>query len=65
MQGLPDAGRSLQLRPDDAYALDTRGHNLEALGWKEEAIADFRRALSIDPSLQESRDALKRLGAGP
>jgi Tfp pilus assembly protein PilF len=64
-QGLPDAERSLQLRPDDAATLDTRGHIFEALGRRDEAVADFRRALSIDSNQRESRDALKRLGAGP
>jgi tetratricopeptide (TPR) repeat protein len=42
-----------------------RGYAFEALTRREEAIADFRRALAIDPSIQESRDALKRLGAAP
>src|SRR5262249_18875908 len=31
-EGLPDAERSLALRPDDAHMLDTRGSILEALG---------------------------------
>jgi tetratricopeptide (TPR) repeat protein len=46
-------------------ALDTRGHIFEALGRREEAIADFRRALAKAPDLQGSKDALKRLGASP
>ncbi|HXE88711.1 MAG TPA: tetratricopeptide repeat protein [Hyphomicrobiaceae bacterium] len=40
----------------------------EALGKREEAIADFRRALSLAPDdlavLAAGKDALKRLGAG-
>ena len=51
--------------PTGPETLDTRGHILEALGRREEAIADFRRALSIEPRLGGSRDALKRLGATP
>jgi len=39
----------------------------EALGKREEAIADFRRALSLAPDDSDvqaaGRDALKRLGA--
>jgi regulator of sirC expression with transglutaminase-like and TPR domain len=62
-QGLPDAKKSLSLRPDEPEALDTRGHIFEALGRRQEAIADFRRALAKMPDLQESKDALKRLGA--
>ena len=38
---------------------------LEALGRREEAIADFRRALAKDPNIKDSRPALKRLGASP
>ena len=43
----------------------TRGHILEALGRKQEAIADLRTALSLDPD-KRTRDridaALARLG---
>ena len=52
--GLPDAQKALELRPDDPALLDTRGHILEALGKRKEAIADFRQALAKDPSLKES-----------
>jgi tetratricopeptide (TPR) repeat protein len=67
-QGLPDADRSLQLRPDNTHALDTRGHIFEVLGRREEAIADFRRVLALnpsDPNAPEARQALERLGAQP
>jgi tetratricopeptide (TPR) repeat protein len=64
-QGLPDAERSLQLRPDDAPTLGTRGLIYEALGRSEDAIADFRRALAIDPNMREGREALQRLGVSP
>ena len=64
-EGLPDADASLKLRPNEARTLDIRGHILEALGRREEAIADFRRALAIEPRLQGSRAALRRLGANP
>jgi tetratricopeptide (TPR) repeat protein len=60
--GLPDVERTLELNPNNADALDTRGHTLEIPGRREEASADFRRALSINPSIQKGRDALKRLG---
>jgi tetratricopeptide (TPR) repeat protein len=64
-QGLPDAERSLELKPNDPDLLDTRGQIFEALGRREEAIADYRRALSKDADSQESKDGLKRLGASP
>jgi len=41
------------------------GSIFEALGRREEAIADFRRALSKDPNMQGSKDGLKRLGVEP
>ena len=53
----------MKLKPGAAQALDTRGHIYEALGRREEAIADFRGALAIEPRLQGSRDGLRRLGA--
>ena len=46
-----------------AAAVETRAHILEALGRREDAIAEFRNALSIDPTQKESQDGLKRLGA--
>ena len=64
-QGLPDAEKALELRPGTAEILDARGSIFEALGHKEEAIADFRRALSKDARMQSSRDGLNRLGAAP
>jgi tetratricopeptide (TPR) repeat protein len=64
-QGLADAERSLQLRPNDAATRYTRGRILEALDRREDAIADFRRSLVINPNYQGSRDALKRLGVAP
>ena len=38
---------------------------LERMGRKEEAVADYRRALARDPAMQRSQDALRRLGATP
>jgi tetratricopeptide (TPR) repeat protein len=67
--GLPDAEKSLELQPDYPHGLDTRARIFEALGRREEAIADFRRAHSVganDPDVQTSvKEALKRLGVEP
>jgi len=41
------------------------GRVFEALGRKDEAIADFRRALVLDPNDQDSKGELKKLGANP
>lgn len=64
-QGLPDVEKALSLQSSHAAILDTRAHLLEALGRREEAVADFRRALERDPKLAESIAGLKRLGGGP
>ena len=63
--GLPDAEKSLELSPNDPATLDKRGSSFEALGRREEGIADFRRALSKDPNMQGCKVGLKRLGIEP
>jgi hypothetical protein len=57
------AGLIPNQRPNDLRSLDARGSIFEASGRREEAIADFRRAQAKDETLQNSKDALKRLGA--
>ena len=59
--GLPFAERSLALNSNNAKARDTKGAIYEALGSKTKAITEFRQALLIDPTLQSSKDAIKRL----
>jgi predicted RNA polymerase sigma factor len=60
-QGLEDATRSVLSNNSRSFTI--RGHILEALGRREEAIASFERALELDSTLVESRDALDRLVA--
>jgi lipoprotein NlpI len=57
--------QALRINPQYEPAFDTRGHIYEALGRKEDAIADFRKALAINPNIPESVEGLKRLGAQP
>jgi len=40
-----------------------RGHSYESLGRREQAIADYRKALSLNPDDAFSGEALKNLGA--
>jgi len=43
-----------------------RGHAYEKMGGlRDEAIADYRAALKINPNLQKARDGLTRLGVTP
>ena len=64
-QGLPDAQRALELKPNDPYALSIRGLIFEAPGRREEAITDYRRILSDNPNNEAAKDRLKGLGATP
>ena len=63
VRALEDAGKALQIRPYDADALDTRGHILEILGRREEAIIEYKKAIRLDPDIESSKEGLKRLGA--
>lgn len=60
--GLKIIDEPIQANPLKAESWDTRGHLMEALGRKDEAVASFQKALTINPNLTESRTALKRLG---
>ena len=59
--GLPYADHALRINPDYANGYDTRGSIYESLGKPINAIADFKRALSLDPSIASSAAALARL----
>ncbi len=58
---LDDAQAALALAPDDAGALRVRADIYKAMGRTDEAIADYRRSLELDPFQTESRDALVKL----
>jgi tetratricopeptide (TPR) repeat protein len=55
--------RAIALDPKDNTAYDNRALNHEKLGETAEAIADYQKVLTIVPSDQYAKDALKRLGA--
>ena len=44
-------------------AYGARGAVYEETGRTEEAIADYRQAVALDPNDEKSKNALKRLGA--
>ncbi|MEQ1696446.1 MAG: tetratricopeptide repeat protein [Hyphomicrobiaceae bacterium] len=48
-----------------AYVWDTSGHINEAMGRKQAAIENYRRALALDPKQEASRSGLTRLEAKP
>jgi len=52
--------------PDLAIAYNNRASEFEAIGELEQAIADYRHALRLSPSLTSvNRPNLQRLGAEP
>jgi Tfp pilus assembly protein PilF len=63
-KALPDVEQALSLDPNDPFAHDTRAHVLAALGRRKEAIAEYRKALAIEPDLQESVQGLNALTRG-
>ncbi|HSH62595.1 MAG TPA: tetratricopeptide repeat protein [Methyloceanibacter sp.] len=59
---LGDANQALQLAANDALALRVRGDIYQALQRQDEAVTDYRTALTQNPFQIESREALVRLG---
>lgn len=51
--------------PNDARMILKLGYVLHRSGRKAEAIAEFRKALKVDPSLEEARDWLEFALAEP
>ncbi|MEZ5404219.1 MAG: tetratricopeptide repeat protein [Bryobacteraceae bacterium] len=64
-QALTEFGRAVAANPGDALALNNRGVALEALGLRDHAIADFRKALDIDPCLYDARINLSKTDSTP
>ncbi len=64
-KGLPYAEKAIELAPEAANILDTRGHIYRVLGRKADAARDFRKALKIRPGIQSSRDGLAKMGLAP
>ena len=62
---ISDYTKATEASPKYAIAFYARALASERKGDRKHAILDYRRALAIDPSLKDSRDALGRLGARP
>ena len=62
---LADADRAIALNGRSASAFSTRGLIRERLADNAGAIADFRKALELDPTFQQPAEGLRRLKAGP
>jgi tetratricopeptide (TPR) repeat protein len=64
-EALDDANAAIAALQGVAYPWDTRGHIHEALGNRAAALEDYRKAITIDPTLTSSREGLRRLGSHP
>jgi tetratricopeptide (TPR) repeat protein len=63
-RALDDADKVISLRPSMEFGYRMRARTLEKMGRKAEAIAEYRKLLSVIPNIDVSED-LKRLGAKP
>lgn len=61
-EALADAELSLSRMPNDTAALHTRGRIREALGQRDDAVADYRQGLRFDPGHPETLAEMRRLG---
>ena len=59
---LADYDAGIKAEPNDPAGYFNRGIVLEAKGEREKAIADYRKAIELDPGFGEARAALKELG---
>jgi len=62
---IADYTAAIALKPDNAGPYDNRAAAYEKKGLRDQAVADYRAALTIDPALKLSQDGLTRLGATP
>jgi Flp pilus assembly protein TadD len=61
-QAVVDFTQAIQFGPSYVEAYNNRGLSNEVLGRRAEAIADFRKAQSIDPADRVSKQQLRVLG---
>jgi len=56
--------QAIEIRPTYADAFYWLGKTYEQKADKPSAIQEYQRALVLDPSIKEAKEALQRLGAG-
>ena len=61
-QAIADFTQAIQLDPSYVEAYNNRAFSYEAQGRRAEAIADFRKAQSIDSADRVSKQQLRMLG---
>jgi tetratricopeptide (TPR) repeat protein len=63
-EALPETEIALRGDPTDVYALNIRAYLNEISGNSDQAIADYRAALRLDPKNESSQQGLQRLSGG-
>jgi Flp pilus assembly protein TadD len=62
---ISDCTQAIRLNAKDETAYKYRGAVYEKLGQNAKAIADYRQMLALDPTNEEARNRLIRLGVKP
>ena len=68
-KALNDADEMVRRFPDSGIALETRAYILKAIGRRDDAIAEYRKALEVEPDnlelTNEIEATLRKLGVAP
>ena len=64
-RAMADYDEAIKRDPNYAVAYSNRGIAYRDKGEHDRAIADFLKVLEINPSNQDAKEALKRLGVTP
>ena len=62
-RAIEDCDKAVRVNPNEFRGYALRGFFFEKKGEMDKAIADYRRALSLEPRAAEATDGLRRLGA--
>jgi len=62
-QALGECETAIQLKPDSAIAYNYRGEIYDEMGQANNAIANYQKAIELDPELEDARENLLSLDA--
>jgi Flp pilus assembly protein TadD len=64
-EALVDANDAIRLDPRHSEAYKLRGGVLGGLGKRDQAVADFRKALELNPGDEAAKKSLRSFGVDP